>query len=193
MRIVCLGDSNTWGYDSRSAFGDQYPSHIRWTGILKQHGYDVVNLGMNGMCIPVGAQLTWVKETIETEDPFDVLIIMLGSNDLLRNDAAETIGLHLQELLEKMKQIVTPERILVIAPPYLHQGTWVDTELQIQESKKLAQVYHKAAGLAGTMFLDASAWGIPVLYDGVHFTEEGHALFAEHVEAKLREFAGDRL
>lgn len=29
MRLLCCGDSNTYGYDPRSFFGDRYPKESR--------------------------------------------------------------------------------------------------------------------------------------------------------------------
>src|SRR5699024_1386873 len=44
MRIICFGDSNTWGYDPRSYIGEQYPRNVRWQGRLAAlPGLDVVN------------------------------------------------------------------------------------------------------------------------------------------------------
>lgn len=34
MKILCIGDSNTYGYDPRSFFGDRYPEDVRWTDNL---------------------------------------------------------------------------------------------------------------------------------------------------------------
>ena len=34
-RILCLGDSNTYGYDPRSYVGGRYPETVRWTGRLR--------------------------------------------------------------------------------------------------------------------------------------------------------------
>ena len=33
-RILCYGDSNTWGYDA--AADDRFPEEVRWTGVLQQ-------------------------------------------------------------------------------------------------------------------------------------------------------------
>ena len=30
MRLLCCGDSNTYGYDPRSFFGDRYPKESHW-------------------------------------------------------------------------------------------------------------------------------------------------------------------
>ena len=32
--IICYGDSNTFGYDSRMGTEGRFPKEIRWTGIL---------------------------------------------------------------------------------------------------------------------------------------------------------------
>ena len=34
MRMLCYGDSNTYGYDPRGFFGDRYPKESRWVDIL---------------------------------------------------------------------------------------------------------------------------------------------------------------
>ena len=36
MKILCFGDSNTYGYDPRSYFGGQYPAQNRWVDLLAQ-------------------------------------------------------------------------------------------------------------------------------------------------------------
>lgn len=64
MRILCFGDSNTYGYDPRGFFGDRYNAEDRWTDLLaKQIGWDIINLGANGREIPRGhAQLHLLAE-----------------------------------------------------------------------------------------------------------------------------------
>ena len=36
MKMLCFGDSNTYGYDPRSYFGGQYPAQHRWVDLLAQ-------------------------------------------------------------------------------------------------------------------------------------------------------------
>ena len=52
QRILCIGDSNTYGYDPRSYLGDRYPESVRWTGLLGRMGWAVVSCGQNGREIP---------------------------------------------------------------------------------------------------------------------------------------------
>ena len=55
MRLLCFGDSNTYGYDPRSYAGDRYPPESRWTDLLAEiSGWEVVNMGLNGREIPTG-------------------------------------------------------------------------------------------------------------------------------------------
>ena len=49
MKILCFGDSNTYGYDPRSYFGGQYPAKHRWVDLLAQKlDCKAVNAGENG-------------------------------------------------------------------------------------------------------------------------------------------------
>ena len=51
--IICYGDSNTFGYDSRMGTEGRFPKEIRWTGILDDRTeYKVKNHGICGRCIP---------------------------------------------------------------------------------------------------------------------------------------------
>ena len=49
--IVCLGDSNTWGYDPRGFGGGRWPDCVRWTARLNARPeWIIYNLGEK-MCI----------------------------------------------------------------------------------------------------------------------------------------------
>lgn len=50
-KILCIGDSNTYGYDPRSYIGGRYPEGVRWTSCLSDSF--VINRGLNGMKIPM--------------------------------------------------------------------------------------------------------------------------------------------
>ena len=52
-RVLCFGDSNTYGYDPRSYIGERYPESVRWTALLNATGWVVTNEGKNGRCIPM--------------------------------------------------------------------------------------------------------------------------------------------
>ena len=87
-KIICIGDSNTYGYDPRSYLADRYAKNVRWTGRLEEAGFEVINLGMNGICIPKDGRS--MVPLLEQYEPYDLCVVMLGSNDVLEGaDARE--------------------------------------------------------------------------------------------------------
>ena len=82
MKVICFGDSNTYGYDPRDHFGGRYDEDSRWVDILAaKTGWTVLNMGQNGREIPTAAPAV----SADT----DMLIIMLGTNDLLQGQSPE--------------------------------------------------------------------------------------------------------
>ena len=81
MRLLCFGDSNTYGYDPRSYFGGQYPAEHRWVDLLaKKLNCTAVNAGENGREIPRReGELQRFDLMLSNQKPLDLLIVMLGS------------------------------------------------------------------------------------------------------------------
>ena len=186
QRLLCFGDSNTYGYDPRSFFGDRYPKEDRWTGILdSQMEWTILNAGQNGREIPTHPdQIAQVRALLELERP-DCLLVMLGSNDLLAHAGftAEDAAARMEQFLKQLPKQST----LLIAPPAMAPGAWVTEERLVTESIRLAECFRALAARLGIYFADASAWHIPLAYDGVHFTEAGHHLFAQKLSSCLTE------
>lgn len=178
MKVICFGDSNTFGYDPRSCFGGRYDPACRWVDILAaKTGWEIHNNGMNGREIPR-------RETVFPRST-DLLIIMLGTNDLLQGNPVETVCGRMERFLEQLA--VQGSRILLIAPPPMALGAWVEEQTMVEASRQLAAEYKKLAERLGIGFADAGMWKIPMAFDGVHFTEEGHRIFAENLLNKLKE------
>ena len=178
MKILCFGDSNTYGYDPRSYFGGRYSSENRWVEILPiKLGCETVNAGENGREIPRReGELLRFQQMLSKQEP-DLLIIMLGGNDLLQGNSVEKV-------LERMETFLghIPEekaQILLIGPPPVKLGEWVPNQSLIQASKELNEGYQMLAKRIGIHFANAEEWNIDLTFDGVHFTEEGHRAFAE--------------
>ena len=185
-RILCFGDSNTFGYDPRSCLGARYPADIRWTGLLQNRGWEVANCGQNGLCIPREAQLAAVADLLR-RIPSDVVTVMLGSNDLLNGASAEEAAERMKALLCSMAENITDTAILLIAPPPMRFGDWVQTQRLIDESIRLGGQYRALAKNLGVTFADAGEWGVTLAFDGVHFSPEGHAAFAARLAEALEQ------
>ena len=179
MKILCIGDSNTYGYDPRSYIGSRYPEGIPWTDRLE--GCDVVNCGTNGMTVPRGQSR--YAGLIRLNDP-DLVTVMLGTNDLCSGLSAGQIAGRMESFLDTI--IDTGKPVLLIAPPLLQFGEWVMDDEIIEESQDLGNAYRELAERKGCLFADAGEWEIEMTFDGVHFSPEGHAIFAQ----KMNEILG---
>ena len=170
MKIICFGDSNTYGYDPRGYFGGRYDHP--WPEILEDKlGCTVINQGENGRKIPA--------RKVDFPEDTDLLIVMLGTNDLLQ-------GLSPKSVCGKMEQFLVIQnldraKILLIAPPTMKPGVWVSDSSLIEASESLNVNYKSLAKRLGVCFADAGKWNIPLAYDGVHLTEEAHRALAEEL------------
>lgn len=170
MKVICYGDSNTYGYDPRSYIGGRYPAGDRWVDLLAEKtGWEVENRGMNGREIP--------GHSISVPSDSGLLIVMLGTNDLLQGaDAATTAG-RMERFLEGLP--LDRKKILLVAPPSMQRGGWVTEQALIDQSIHLTKNYCDLAQRLGIGFADAGEWLVELCYDGVHFTANGHRAFAE--------------
>lgn len=87
MRILCYGDSNTWGYMPIS--GNRNPN--RWTRILKDllDDSEIIEEGLNARTLdstediePHKNGFNYLLPCLESHFEFDYLVLMLGTNDL---------------------------------------------------------------------------------------------------------------
>lgn len=163
MKIICYGDSNTYGYDPRSFLGDRYPAENRWVDILaRKLGCTAVNAGMNGREIP--------RYPVKF-DPADLLLIMLGTNDLLQGNSPEQVRARMARFVDSIE--FDKSKTLLITPPPMKLGAWVPNQALVDASKALD--YH------GLGVRCVGPWELPLCFDGAHLSEEGHQQLAEHL------------
>ena len=175
MNVICFGDSNTYGYDPRGYFGGRYGADCRWVDILAaETGWTISNMGQNGREIPVAAPAFPVDT--------DLLIVMLGTNDLLQGRSPEQAAERLERFLSGIS--LDRSKTMLIAPPPMAMGEWVPSPQLIEDSRTYARLYQALAEWLGIRFADAG--DIPLAYDGVHFTEQGHKNFAAGLLEELR-------
>ena len=187
-RLLCYGDSNTYGYDPRSYLGGRYPESVRWTALLIANGWNVINKGENGRSIPILEQEIAAAADSIHRSKADVITVMLGSNDLLQCPglAIEVCGKRMERFLSAvLTQAQGNAKILLVAPPPMEPGAWVSDPETVEESRKLAGCYETIAHRLGIAFADAGVWGVGLAYDGVHFSEDGHLAFAKGIQIAL--------
>ena len=177
MNVMCFGDSNTYGYDPRGYFGGRYDAESRWVDILAaETGWTICNMGQNGREILFAAP-AFPADT-------DLLIVMLGTNDLLQGCSPEQAIERLERFLSGIH--LNRSKILLIAPPPMTLGEWVPSQQLIDDSHTFARLCQALAEQLGIRFADAGKWDISLAYDGVHFTEQGHKAFAARLLEELK-------
>ena len=182
MRILCFGDSNTYGYDPRGFFGDRYGAEDRWVDLLaKQTGHEIINAGANGREIP---RSPYALRLLTQQQEVDIFLAMLGTNDLLLGASAKEASARMEAFLNPL--LPHCKQTLLVAPPPTKRGAWVPTDELVSESILLAEEYKLLAEKLNIPFVDTRHWNIDLTFDGVHFTEAGHHTFAKNLRKELR-------
>lgn len=210
-RILCFGDSNTWGANPHD--GSRYPEDVRWTGVLQSilgDGYQVIEEGYNGRTsvhddVVEGrlSGVTYFWPCCDSQSPLDLVILMLGTNDLKARFGVdpETIAYGFNRYLNVLKTVPMfgkkPEVLLVspilIQPAYKENVLFHDMfgEDAYERSCKFAKAYKAFAEANGLHFIDAAQYAEASAADGVHMEPEGHARLGKAFAEKVREILGE--
>ncbi len=197
-KIVCYGDSNTWGACGFTAA--RRDRERRWCGIIDiQPAYSVVNCGENGREIPHDRiSLKAFEVMTAREAPFDLLTVMLGTNDLfnMTSPDAEKITARMEAFLNTALQLPAiagdGRKVLLVAPPPTAINRAYEDGRYDEISARLGPEYAALAERLGINFANAALWGVKCGPDGVHFSEDGHRAFARGLVRVLdRIFAGE--
>jgi len=212
--ILCYGDSNTWGCKPILSPGviERFDIDVRWTGVMRrQLGEDflVIEEGLNARTTvhddPVdGAHKNgkpYLLPCLETHLPLDLVIIMLGTNDLKSRFSlsAFDISSGIRPLLEIVASIApknggVPPQTLVIAPPPLARLSLLADMFEggTEKSGQLARHYEAVAALCNSHFLNAGAVITSSDADGIHLDADQHGLLGLAVAEKVRQILSDR-
>lgn len=179
MKLLCYGDSNTFGYDPRGIFADRYEKC--WCDLLAEKtGWEVINAGTNGRALPGSAR--WLHSYLKKFEGIDRVLILMGTNDILQGRPTERILEDMDALLDHL-QTAWPETeaVLLAPPPIMFWEGDFDARL-----KEVIAGYRRLAQKYGIPFVDTTKWGLPMAFDGVHLSEAGHRGFAEKLFEKLK-------
>lgn len=207
--ILCFGDSNTHGYNSKT--GGRFDVNERWTKLLQKNlgdDYYIIEEGLSGRTTsfedPVFeglCGLNVIYPCMMSHEPLDLVIIMLGTNDTKDRFNANSfiIGKGLERLAQKTIDTHAAWRgapnVLLIAPPPIHPDyakTAVAGEMGdkcVERSRGLAKEFKEVADRLHCHFLDAgSIPGIEMYpYDWMHLSLESHKLLADELTKVMKE------
>ena len=190
-RVLCYGDSNTWGYIPGT--GLRYRYRKRWPGIVRRelgNEFSVIEEGLSGRTTvlddPEGAGRNGKKSLLHylrLYQPLDLVILLLGTNDLKTyfNRTPDQIAEGIKELGNMILSSQTgSERkspvLLLIAPPTVKGiGEYISL-FQESEAKSvhLAKKFQLVAEELHCEFLDAGKVIESSALDGIHWDEDAH-------------------
>lgn len=195
-RILCFGDSLTWGYNPQNH--SRFDDDTRWTGVLQSllgNDYLVIEEGQNGRTIALDDVTTGEKNgscyiipCIESQSPLDMIIIMLGTNDLKAHfhmkpgDVAGEMELLLKRIISHNSFGGNKDcRIILMSPPHLGDNldeSWLaeyyDCGSAIEYSKELSKWYRRLAKVYNCQFLDTADFVQASKIDACHMNGENH-------------------
>ena len=218
--VLCYGDSNTYGsrgidFDiletSFIASHYRYPKEKRWTGILQKelgNDYTIIEEGLNGRTTvwddPIeGAYkngLTYLTPCLESHAPIDMVVLMLGTNDLKTkfsvsaSDIAQSIGVLVNTIQQSsVGPDGTKPKVLILCPPPLGKLSYLEGlfgEAGLKKSQQLAKNYSKIAKLYGCHFIDTGKIIKTCLIDGTHYEPKELEKLGKSVAKKVAETFG---
>lgn len=204
--ILCFGDSNTHGTVPLDRIGQtaRYPRGVRWPDVMARAlgpDFDVISEGLPGRTTvhddPVEggcrSGLASLPAILPSHAPLDLMVLMLGTNDLKPRFSATAfeIARSAERLVMEARQILPDLAISLVSPvPVREAGCLKDIfEGAEQKQKGLREFIKVAADRQHCGFLDAGAVVEVSEIDGVHWEADGHAAFgaaaATHVRDRL--------
>ena len=180
MKIVCLGDSLTFGY--------QMLLKKKWHVIVEEKtGIKMVNRGVNGDT--TDRMISRFKKDVIDARP-DKMFLMAGYNDVSFNSTWEDTTKNMKMMVEGSRgQNIVP--IVAIPPPILlpvlfrEKDEGIDFEksyLMIEDYCQWLREFVVDSKISTLNFRESIDWTDRELYmDGIHQSAKGHQLVAEEV------------
>ena len=206
--VLCFGDSNTWGSDPSDP-DRRFPWSVRWPGVLQIElgdAFHVVEEGLGSRTtvvddplLPYRSGLALLAPCLEAHAPLDLVIVMLGTNDISYSwvgaaAAADGAGMLAQRVL---RSEAGPgggaPAVLLVCPPPVGPIT-EDADLYVgaeEKSRKLPGEFARVAAATGCPWLDAGEVVATSAIDGWHLEAAEHgrlgSALAERVRGMLAE------
>lgn len=189
-KILCCGDSNTWGCSP--ADGSRFGEDVRWPKVMASHlgeGYTVIEDAKCGRTVldlnsdPELNGISWIKSKIESYLPLYAAVICLGTNDVF--DSGE---IPLPRILKGLNEIICSTReshlnhgmnlphIILLTPvmPTAQPEEMNFYQLQLNKAAALIAEYGILARETGSLCLDISGIITASDKDGSHLERDNH-------------------
>ena len=198
-RILCFGDSLTWGWVPmlEGVPTTRYPFEQRWTGAFAKAlgtGYEIIEEGLNARTTtvddPGDSRLNgsaYLPTALASHLPLDLVILMLGTNDckIYFDRTPLEIANGITHLLKQIKtsaggvgSIYPAPKALLMSPPALSEipNPWLNAIFEKGHAKAeaLPPLYEAAASFMKSHFMRAGDFVKTEGVDGIHLTPENN-------------------
>ena len=203
-RILCFGDSNTWGTDPASP--TRFDETTRWPralGIALGARYEIIEEGLGGRTTvwddPIEGYKngrTYLTPCLDSHRPLDTVVLMLGTNDLKKRFSVSAFDIAdgARVLVDVIQKSSTGRdgkapAMLLLAPPPLAPLSGLAEMFEGGEAKslKFAQHYARVATEMGCHFFNTASVIKSSPIDGIHFEAGEHLKLARALAAKIIE------
>ena len=203
-RILCFGDSNTWGYVPGSDV-ERYDVSIRYPRVLATllgEDFEVIEEGLPGrtLCADTykpafgnrNGTLAFAQ-SVYSHLPLDYVLIMLGTNDmkfLLHKTTKDCANALEESYIKPIKdglggKIKTQPIIIIVAPAKIVDDEFENFSNAINKTSSFNEDYKKVADKYGALFVDNE--GLINGVDYIHLTAESHVLLANKIYKVIKE------
>ena len=211
-RILCYGDSNTWGTIAETEETDapsrRYPQDVRWPGVMAKalgDGFLVIEDGVEGRTTiypsddtPLTRGDIHLRDSLRQNRPVDLVLLKLGVSDLKQvfHPRREHLADGMQQLIDIVRSCsdcgrngIPPEILLVAEAPILKPiGRQLFYESRGREngctlSREFAKDYRMLAEKNACYFADAGIVGENDPADGLHLSRESHSKVGKYLAA----------
>lgn len=202
-KILCYGDSNTFGFNPIDA--SRFDENTRWSAVLQQNLKNNYTIVEEGMCDRTGfvdnpkgflysAQRHFPKFLSKSER-FDIIILAIGTNDL---QFQYNIGYNAIQrgLAELIKQGLEKTDKMIIIPSVILKENILNGYFKIQfdetsiiKSKKIITIYKKLSNALNCYFFDVNKFALPSDTDGLHYDKETHKIIADKLTKYIIEIS----
>jgi len=197
-QVLAFGDSLTWGSDPHT--GGRHGYRSRWPVALGEGlpGAVVFGEGLRGRTT-VHARNSACAEMrgdavlpvlLHSHAPLDLVVIMLGTNDVYEGRASHLIRDGLERLVEiirhhpwRMPEPVVPKVLLVSPPPVSLCADADITAAKVEQSEGLAAIIAALADRLGCGFFDAAQVARASAADGYHLEAADSRALGEALRA----------
>lgn len=201
VRILCFGDSNTWG--TQPGTSQRFPVQVRWTGALQKllgDHYEIIEEGLSARTTNIDDAehagefrngFKYLVPCLNSQIPLDYVVLFLGTNDLKSRyrREPEQIAEGIEQLIEAILHMeymheTVPAKVILVVPPVMD-----DNEEGIRgkftgggvKSKKLGPLYKSLADKYTLRLVDLSQVFPPI----GHLGADEHRKLAEMLAEQI--------